>query len=176
MRKKDDEEKSFVSKVFIIFLIIVLIFAIMYVFSKDYRKSVNKDLSKIFKVNIDEKTKFLDKKEPEEKENIINEDEENKKETEEKIEVNENQKDENQKKENTEKNQTKNEVLKEKTPEEKALSIVNKKYNDSGAYMSYIMDKKNDKEFIVGFSDPETTNLKAVYIVNIDTEKVELKR
>lgn len=175
MRKKDDEEKSFVSKVFIIFLIIVLIFAIMYVFSKDYRKSVNKDLSKVFKVNIDEKTKFLDnlfkkEKEPEEKENIINEDEE-------KTEVNENKKTGNtEKKENTEKNQTKNEVLKEKTPEEKALSIVNKKYNDSGAYMSYIMDKKNDKEFIVGFSDPETTNLKAVYIVNIDTEKVELKR
>lgn len=172
--KKEKEEKSFINVIFTILLVIVLIFILIYVFSKEYRYSVNKDLSQIFKVDMNEKTKFLDnmfkdkevikEKVFEEKDKNVNKETEAIKESKENIKA---------EKETTEKVKEKKEIVKEKTPEEKALEFVNEKYNKSGAFMSYIMNKNSENEYLVGLSDPNTTNLKAAYIVNIKDGSVK---
>lgn len=170
--KKDNEEKSFINIIFTTLLVIALIFILIYVFSKEYRYSVNKDISQIFKVDMNEKTKFLDNlfTNKEKNKEIIkenNEKDEDKNFSKETDLIKENNKNVKVEKETTEKVKEKTEIIKEKTPEEKALELVNEKYNKNGVFMSYIMNKNNENEYLVGLSDPKTTNLKAAYIVNV---------
>lgn len=181
---KNKKEKSMDIIIFQILLFILLIFILMYVFIPKYRVSVNKDLSRIFNTNFDEKTKFLDelnkkdtKKEENKnetsKENINKEAELKEKDKEEKEKSKEKQKENKEAEKNAEISKEKEEVVIEKTDEEKALELVNKKHNSSGAFMSYVMDKKPGRIYIVGLSDPETTNLKGIFEVNLNTKTVE---
>lgn len=181
MKNNEKKEKTLDIIIFQILLFIVLIFILIYVFVPKYRKSVNKDLTKIFNTNFDEKTKFLDelngkekdkeKKSKESKNSKSSNNEENLKKQDQKEDKKENK--EEKTNESTEISSENEEVVVEKTDEEKALELVNQKHNSSGAFMSYIMDKKPGKIYIVGLSDPKTTNLKGMFEVNLNTKTVK---
>lgn len=181
-KNKNEKEVSLINLIFYILLAFVIIFIGIYLFVPKFRRNVNRDLQKVFKVDFDAKTKFLDKN----KKDKNKVEEESEKEVEKKLkdkdeksilekEKNKNE-DKNEIKEKTEeKKEMQEEVIKEKTPEEKALNLVNKAHNVNGTYMSYVMDKTSDSVYLVALSDPNTTNLKAVFEVNILTGEIKQK-
>lgn len=182
-RNINENEFSFINLIFYILLTFVIIFIGIYIFVPKFRRNVNRDLQKVFKVDFDAKTKFLDKNK--EDKNKDEEDAKNKKEAEHNLKANDEKnileeknktEDKNEIKEKTEeKKEMQEEVIKEKTPEEKALNLVNKSHNINGTYMSYVMDKMSDSVYLVALSDPNTTNLKAVFEVNILNGEIKQK-
>lgn len=185
-RNRNEKEFSLINLIFYMLLAFVIIFIGIYLFVPKFRRNVNRDLQKVFKVDFDAKTKFLDKNK--EDKNKDKEDAKNKKEktAEENLkskdeksalkkEKNKNENKNEIKEKTEEKKEMQEEVIKEKTPEEKALNLVNKSHNVNGTYMSYVMDKVSDSIYLVALSDPNTTNLKAVFEVNILTGEIKQK-
>lgn len=184
-RNRNEKEISLINLIFYILLACVIIFIVIYLLVPRFRRNVNRDLQKVFKVDFDAKTKFLDKNKEDKNKNKDEEDE-NKKEAEENLKAEdeksivEKEKNKNEDKneiieKTEEKKEMQEEVIKEKTPEEKALNLVNKSHNINGTYMSYVMDKLTDSVYLVALSDPDTTNLKAVFEVNILTGEIKQK-
>ena len=99
--------------------------------------------------------------------------EENKIENETKENVEIENKVENTEKENVSTENTSNTQIKEQEPDDKAVSLVKKKWGekDSSVYY-YIEEQISDDEYIISVRDQDTTQELASYQVNIETGKV----